>query len=256
MATDADVLSLARSEVGVSEHPPGSNRGTPYHAWFGAHSQGWPWCAIFVSWVYWHTDPALIHRVRSAYSGDYLAAGRKHGEMIDLPLPGAICIMDYGDGGITDHIGIVDTVNGRYFRSVEGNHQNRVEYVWRFLGDGNRYWFVMPRYEEAEPERQREEESMYDQRPAAARHEFLDCYRDRYDYFVLTRGVVANLRFRIRGHDGGEGDTEPQPLDGLKVHNLQDILNQPRMQGVTGSFLLIVDGEGDEFECLLREVPK
>lgn len=152
MATAADVLALARSQIGVSENPPGSNRGTPYHAWFGAHSQGWQWCAIFVAWVYHHTDPALIHGLRSAYSGDYLTVGRRHGEEIAPPRPGAIAIMDYGDGGITDHIGIVESVSGSSMTLIEGNHNNRVERVTRVIGGSTRFWYVMPKYSQPEEE--------------------------------------------------------------------------------------------------------
>ncbi len=159
MATAQDVLNLARSQLGVSENPLGSNRGTPYHAWFGAYSQGWQWCAIFVCWVFSHVDPALIHGLHSAYSGDYLNSGRGHGEEITAPVPGAIAIMDYGDGGITDHIGIVESVGGGKMVLIEGNHNNRVERVTRQLGGSTRFWYVLPKYSQAKPKPQEAEVS-------------------------------------------------------------------------------------------------
>jgi len=147
MATVETVLSLARSQLGVCENPMGSNSGTPYHAWFGAFSQGWQWCAIFVAWVFWHVDPNLINRVRSAYSGDYFGAGKR----VDKPLPGDIVIFDYFNGGITDHIGIVESVEQRGITCVEGNHNDRVERVKREFGSAV-MWFIRPAYDNAKPE--------------------------------------------------------------------------------------------------------
>lgn len=157
MATAHDVLNLARAQLGVAENPVGSNSGTPYHAWYGPESEGWQWCAIFVDWVFWHIDPALIHRLKSAYSGDYLTIGRRNNEEISAPVPGAIAVMDYGDGGITDHIGIVESVSGDSMTLIEGNHNNRVERVTRSLGGSTRFWYVLPKYSTPKPKQQEAE---------------------------------------------------------------------------------------------------
>ncbi len=159
MATAQDVLNLARSQLGVAENPLGSNSGTPYHAWYGPESQGWQWCAIFVDWVFHHVDPALVHWLKSAYSGDYLAVGRRHGEEIPAPVPGAIAIMDYGDGGITDHIGIVEAVSGGYMTLIEGNHNNRVERVSRAITGSTRFWYVLPKYSNPIPPKPKQQEA-------------------------------------------------------------------------------------------------
>lgn len=45
------VLAMARSQVGVTEQPPGSNQ-VPYWDWYGGNYGSW--CACFVSWCYWH----------------------------------------------------------------------------------------------------------------------------------------------------------------------------------------------------------
>jgi len=152
MATATDVLNLARSQLGVSENPPGSNRGTPYHKWYGPESEGWQWCAIFVCWVFQHVDPSLIHGLHSAYSGDYLTTGRRNCEETPRPVPGCIAVMDYGDGGITDHIGIVESVSGNYMTLIEGNHNNRVERVTRALSGSTKFWYIMPPYSAAPKE--------------------------------------------------------------------------------------------------------
>jgi len=158
VATAEDVLALARSQIGVAENPLGSNRGTPYHAWFGAYSQGWQWCAIFVAWLFHHTDPALVHGLRSAYSGDYLTVGRRHGEEVTVGEPGDIVVFDWGDGGITDHIGIVESRTGNTYRTIEGNVNDRVGRVTRARSRTCVMWFVRPKY--AAPKKEEDEMSM------------------------------------------------------------------------------------------------
>jgi hypothetical protein len=163
MATAQDVLNLARSQLGVSENPPGSNRGTPYHKWFGAYSQGWQWCAIFVTWVLYHVDPALFWALYTAYSGDYLNVGRMHLREIDNSqiAPGDICIWDKPIGGITDHIGFVESVTPTTFTTIEGNsgdcvrrNSNRP----RVQTSSCHYYFVRPNYSAA-PEKPKTQEA-------------------------------------------------------------------------------------------------
>jgi hypothetical protein len=144
MATSQDVLNMARSLLGIAETPPGSNIVHPILDWYG--EQGIQWCAATVSYVFHHVDPSLVHGLKSAYSGDFLSVGRSHGEEITSPVPGCIAIMDYGDGGITDHIGIVESVGGGKMVLIEGNHNNRVERVTRPLGGSTRFWYVLPKY--------------------------------------------------------------------------------------------------------------
>lgn len=147
--TAKEVLDLARSQLGVCEIPKGSNRGTPYHAWYGPESQGWQWCSIFVSWLLRRTDNAI----KTAYSGDWLSWGRRNGRevAIDDVLPGDIVIFDYGDGGITDHIGIVEKRLGpTTFQTIEGNVENCVGRKVRTSSRTCKMWFVRPYYEEDE----------------------------------------------------------------------------------------------------------
>lgn len=156
MATVTDVLDLARSQLGVCENPMGSNSGTPYHAWYGVYSQGWQWCAIFVTWVLHHVDPELFWGLRTAYSGDFLRVGRIHRREIDISeiAPGDICIWDQPIGGITDHIGFVESVTAITFTTIEGNSGDCV----RRNRDRPRkqtskchYYFVRPNYSTPKP---------------------------------------------------------------------------------------------------------
>lgn len=51
MTTAAQVLARAAGEDGYVEYPSGSNR-TKFGRWYGL--DGEPWCAMFVSWVFFH----------------------------------------------------------------------------------------------------------------------------------------------------------------------------------------------------------
>jgi hypothetical protein len=128
----------------------GSNRGTKYHAWYGPESEGWQWCAIFISWLMWHVDPALFWFLKTAYSGDFLTIGRRHGREIDIDhmAPGDIVIWDKPIGGITDHIGVCISVGLNIFETVEGNSGDCVRHNThqRIQTSSCHYYFVRPDY--------------------------------------------------------------------------------------------------------------
>jgi hypothetical protein len=153
------VLELVREQIGVCEDPMGSNSGTPYHEWYGPESQGWQWCAIFVSWVIHHTDPALFFNLKTAYSGDFLTTGRSNGREVDISdiAPGDICIWDRPIGGITDHIGFVESVTPTTFTTIEGNSGDCVKRNAdrpRIQTSDCHYYFVRPLYTEQPKEKE------------------------------------------------------------------------------------------------------
>ena len=101
----------------------------------------------------------------------------------------------------------------------------------------------------------KEDEGMYEQVLNTKEFVRLDCWRDRFNYFVTTDGNAKNLRFRLDGKQGGSGTTDPQDKDGLVDHNIQDILRQERMRAVKGSYKLTVMSDKD-INIGLREVAK
>lgn len=50
MATAADIIAIAMSQIGIQEDPPGSNY-TKYHKAMGL-GRGQPWCCCFIWWVF------------------------------------------------------------------------------------------------------------------------------------------------------------------------------------------------------------
>lgn len=260
MATVEDVLNLARSQLGVCENPMGSNSGTPYHAWYGPESQGWQWCAIFVCWLFHHTDPALIHYLKSAYSGDFLTTGRLYGEEVTSAQaePGDIVVFDYGDGGRTDHVAVVEKrLDPISFQTIEGNVGNCVgRKTRRQSGAGTcQMWFIHPKYAVAPPQEPRKKEEPMLYQGSGAQFTFEDCYADRYDYWLHTRGEAAEIRFTLISHDTGKAvTTDPQPLKGHKLHNLQSVAANPKY-ATKGSYTLVCTATS-KIRWGLREVPK
>lgn len=120
------LLATARSQAGISESPPYSNR-TPYTAWYGLVG---PWCAMFVSWVFWHAGhplPAIRTSKGFAYCPDIVSWAKRNGLWRDRtvrPRPGWIVLFDFPGDGVNrpSHVGIVEQVlpDGR-ISTWEGN---------------------------------------------------------------------------------------------------------------------------------------
>ena len=127
-AAGVRALATARAQLGVREHPPGSNR-TCFGAWFGEN--GVPWCAIFVSYCFATGAGVVLGRgSRGAWArgvssvpllGDWLCdAGLWLGPEAK-PRPGDLVLFDW-DGGAPDHVGLVERVPGAgWIGTIEGN---------------------------------------------------------------------------------------------------------------------------------------
>lgn len=96
-------LAWARSKVGQTEHPPGSNRGRFVQAcqaatWLGGTS--WPWCVSF--WVKAWTEAGRKLPYRGAGAYEFLRWHRQHLPGWVVPLerakPGAAVIWNIGSG--------------------------------------------------------------------------------------------------------------------------------------------------------------
>lgn len=139
--TDFRLLALAwaKSQVGVSEVPPGSNWGPQVSQYLKAagFSSPEPWCASFVTWCYnkagkkvTFPDPALVQ------NWDNWA--QAHGEVVTRPFRGDLVTFDWNNDKWYDHIGIVEKVlairpfHVYWFRSIEGNSGDKVSRCWHW----------------------------------------------------------------------------------------------------------------------------
>jgi hypothetical protein len=121
-------LAKARRWVGTKEDPAGSNR-TPFGVWFGL--DGVPWCSIFVSYCFATGAGYTIARGfrgagctqrGCAYVPSTEAWLRATGMWLGrvVPAPGDIAVYNW-DGGVPDHIGIVERAGEGSFVAIEGN---------------------------------------------------------------------------------------------------------------------------------------
>lgn len=115
-------LQIALSQLGVSEHPKGSNWGLEVKSYLNSVgiTTPAPWCMAF---VYWCVDKACkeLDRANPLYQtgGVLLQYARRKELSVLVPQPGDIFIMSfrYGKG----HTGFVERVEGVNFYSIEGN---------------------------------------------------------------------------------------------------------------------------------------
>jgi hypothetical protein len=119
----ADIVAVAASQIG-------NIGGEPYWSWYGFTSRA-EWCACFVSWCaneVGYIDAGLLPRFASCQSqgipwfrerGLWQAAGY-------IPAPGDTIFFDWENDGASDHVGIVDSVEGETVYTIEGNTSDSV----------------------------------------------------------------------------------------------------------------------------------
>ena len=122
MATVSELLEIARRQIGTRESPPNSNN-VRYNTWYyGREVSGaaYPWCAVFVAFVF---DQAKVKLpIRTASCGALMRAAQSAGCWVTGDYrPGDVVIYDFPGGAATDHCGIVESVDGTYISAIEGN---------------------------------------------------------------------------------------------------------------------------------------
>ena len=122
MATVSELLDIARRQIGVKESPPNSNN-VRYNTWYyGREVSGaaYPWCMVFVQWVFDQAGVKLP--VRTASCGALMRSAQSAGCWVTGDYrPGDVVIYDFPGGAKTDHCGIVESVDGTYISAIEGN---------------------------------------------------------------------------------------------------------------------------------------
>lgn len=115
------VLQWADSQLGVIEYPFGSNK-VKYNDWFyGKAGATGAWCMAEVQWVF--DRAGLPLPVRTASCTALANYAKAHGQWVTSGYkPGDILFMHWGkDASVTEHVGIVKEVPGKYVVTYEGN---------------------------------------------------------------------------------------------------------------------------------------
>lgn len=125
MATRSEVLTVAASQLGVTEDPPGSNhvRYWPELGLPQGSANGWAWCAAFVTWVLLQVGFDLRKLVSWPYQCQRImlwaqATGRW--KTTD-PQPGDLVIYCWTGSGYAAHIGFHEQVVDGLYQAIEGN---------------------------------------------------------------------------------------------------------------------------------------
>ena len=117
-----NIIEIAKKEIGTIESPINSNK-TKYGEWFGLN--GVPWCAIFVSWVYFYAGkklPNIGFKLGFAGCQTGFVYFKQKGWITKEPLPGNIVLFDWNNDGRYDHTGIfVKWIDKENFETIEGN---------------------------------------------------------------------------------------------------------------------------------------
>ena len=115
---DSSICEVAASQIG-------NIGGEPYWRWYGFNSRV-EWCAVFVSWCAdqcGYIDAEIIPKFSSCANG--VKWFKDRGQWQDsgyIPCPGDIIFYDYYyNDGVSDHVGIVERVEGDTVYTIEGN---------------------------------------------------------------------------------------------------------------------------------------
>ncbi|MET0016475.1 CHAP domain-containing protein [Oscillibacter sp.] len=117
----ASVIKWAESQLGVIEWPSGSNK-VKYNDWYyGKTGAAGAWCMAEVQWVFERADLPLP--VKTASCTSLASYAKQHGQWVTNGFePGDILFMHWGkDKAVTEHVGIVKEVKGKYVVTYEGN---------------------------------------------------------------------------------------------------------------------------------------
>jgi hypothetical protein len=118
-------LSVAETQLGVTEQPPGSNDGADiarYRSAVAGSYAGAPWCAYFVSWCAAQAGAPIGDGGSGLGSVEGITAwAQRTGRFTSEPAPGELILFG------TRHVGIVESVNpDGTLTTVEGNTSDGV----------------------------------------------------------------------------------------------------------------------------------
>jgi hypothetical protein len=115
-------IEYAKSQVGVQEHPKGSNAGPEVERYlaFVNLPPGKAWCAAFVSYCVGTSAADLSTTSTLKPSGGALALYFKNRPLaIDQPEPPCIGVIDHGHG--LGHTFFIESTGGTSCHTIEGN---------------------------------------------------------------------------------------------------------------------------------------
>lgn len=118
------ILEIARSQLGIKENPPNSNRVKFNTAYYGQEVSGsaYPWCCAFVWWVFREAGASrLFYGGKKTASCSTLLGFHKAQAVQGDYLPGDIIFFNFDGKRNTQHVGICEGWDGQYITTIDGN---------------------------------------------------------------------------------------------------------------------------------------
>lgn len=114
-------LKVATTQIGKCENPLGSNWGTPVKDYLASVGINFPasWCMAFVYWCFEQANKGINPLIKTGGVLNHWNKADKSYRVVGEPQSGDIFIMDFGKG--LGHTGIVESVDGKYVHTIEGN---------------------------------------------------------------------------------------------------------------------------------------
>lgn len=121
---DERVLSLARTQIGVTEQPAGSNRVKYNTAYYGREvsGSGYPWCCTFLWWLFQQAEAAKLFYGggRTAYCPTLLAYHKGQTVSGDYR-PGDVIFFNFSGKNSASHVGLCENWDGTSITTIDGN---------------------------------------------------------------------------------------------------------------------------------------
>lgn len=126
--TVEDIIALAKTQIGTTEDPPGSNN-IKYNTEYYGHPSDLPWCVVFIWWLFKELGASDLFcgGMKTAWCNDVRDYAQRNNQWVtDNYKPGDLVLFNWDADGVLDHIGLVIEVNGNALTTIEGNVSEKV----------------------------------------------------------------------------------------------------------------------------------
>ena len=152
--TAQKVIELAKSQIGVKEHPADSNTVKYNTAYYGKVVKGsaYPWCCVFIWWLFNQLGASELF-----YGGKKTASCttlynyyKKRGQAVSTPKPGDLVFFKFNKKTI-QHIGVCVSSTASSITTLDGNtgvgnEANGGAVMQRTRSKSNVYGYARPAY--------------------------------------------------------------------------------------------------------------
>lgn len=140
-----DLLGVAQTQLGYKE---GDDNYTKYGVWYPYNNGHGAWCAMFVSWCADQSDipTSIIPKHCNCNIG--MQWFQKNGQWQDKGryIPKAGDIVYFGSSSSSNHVGIVESSDGKTVNTIEGNADNQCKRNTYSIGSGKIIGYGVPIY--------------------------------------------------------------------------------------------------------------